>query len=258
MEVITEVVDMSKSTWHGEAAISPGIGLFRGQTGDNRPHRHWAHQISVGLDGNVAFDLDGVEVVAAAIVIKAGVRHRQRKGWVLSVYIDPTALLSPPLLIGFPDTDWRVLESSEVNALLSYFASDLTLQQRLDRIERPDLTLRQDQIGGPKIATLLEFLKREISQGGEVGRDQLAARVNLSPSRFSHWFTEQTGLPLRSYRKWLRLILALQTAVATGNLSHAANQAGFADQAHFSRAVSDAFGITPSQMVGLIKGNSPE
>ncbi|WP_372778201.1 helix-turn-helix domain-containing protein, partial [Litorivivens sp.] len=89
-------------------------------------------------------------------------------------------------------------------------------------------------------------------------RDQLAARVNLSPSRFSHWFTEQTGLPLRSYRKWLRLILALQTAVVTGNLSLAASQAGFADQAHFSRAVGDAFGITASQIVSLIKSNSPE
>ncbi len=258
MEAITEVADTSKAAWHGEAAISPGIGLFRGQTGDNRAHRHWAHQISIGLDGEVAFELDGAEVVATAVAIKAGVLHRQRKGLVLSVYIDPTAQLPPPLLIGFFDADWCLLESSEVNALLSYFSSDLTLQQRLDRIAQPDLTQGQGQIGDPKLASLLEFLKQQISQGDEVSRDQLAARVNLSPSRFSHWFTEQTGLPLRSYRKWLRLILALQTAVVTGNLSLAASQAGFADQAHFSRAVGDAFGITASQIVSLIKSNSPE
>jgi len=79
-----------------------------------------------------------------------------------------------------------------------------------------------------------------------MGRYEMAALVHLSPSRFSHWFVEQTGLPLRSYAKWLRLTQALQHVAKGVRLTEAAHKAGFSDSAHFSWTFRTLLGIDPS------------
>ncbi|MDP2745420.1 MAG: helix-turn-helix domain-containing protein [Pseudomonas sp.] len=75
----------------------------------------------------------------------------------------------------------------------------------------------------------------------------------MSPTRFSHWFVEQTGLPLRSYRKWSRLVVALRFVSIGHNLTAAAYAAGFADAAHFSRSFRALFGLDPSSALGHVK-----
>ena len=80
----------------------------------------------------------------------------------------------------------------------------------------------------------------------------MAALVHLSPTRFSHWFVEQTGLPLRSYAKWLRLTQALQHLAKGGLLTEAAHEAGFSDSAHFSRTFRALLGIDPSSALAEV------
>ena len=82
---------MGAAHWHGEAALAPGIGLFRGHSGDNRAHRHWAHQISLALDGTIEFNVNDIEYCGAGFLIPAGVKHRQLEANVFSVYVDPTS-----------------------------------------------------------------------------------------------------------------------------------------------------------------------
>jgi AraC-like DNA-binding protein len=74
-----------------------------------------------------------------------------------------------------------------------------------------------------------------------------AAIAGLSPSRFQHLFTQAVGVPFRRYRGWQRLRSAIRTAAQGSSLTDAAHAAGFADQAHFSRAFRAAFGAPPSR-----------
>lgn len=60
-------------------------------------------------------------------------------------------------------------------------------------------------------------------------------------------------MPLRSYRKWLRLIFGMESALRGHNLTEAAHEARFADQAHFSRTFSLAFGVSPSEALAHMK-----
>ena len=46
---------------------------------------------------------------------------------------------------------------------------------------------------------------------------QLEQLAHLSPSRFSHWFKTCSGLSLRSYHKWHRLIRVLQAVSGAVN-----------------------------------------
>ena len=74
----------------------------------------------------------------------------------------------------------------------------------------------------------------------------LAKRVHLSPTRFTHLFKEETGVPIRRYRQWQRFKLAVQLISEGNTMSHAASVTGFTDSAHFSRAFRSMFGLKPS------------
>ena len=94
----------------------------------------------------------------------------------------------------------------------------------------------------PRVAdTRLEAVVRELRAcRGETDRRSLAAMVHVSPERFSHWFVEQTGLPLRSYLKWVRLIESLRQLAAGGSLTEAA---------HLSRTFRAMLGSSPANLL---------
>jgi len=76
----------------------------------------------------------------------------------------------------------------------------------------------------------------------------LAQRAHLSPSRFAHLFKQQTGLPVRNYLLWRRLLLALKCIEGGHSFTTAAHEAGFADSAHLSRSFRRVFGAMPTDM----------
>jgi len=84
----------SKQAWAGTAAILPGIGVFKGKAGDNNEHCHWAHQISIGLDGPIKFYSGEQEYCVSGGFIRAGTPHKLAPYSVLSLYLDPTSLIA--------------------------------------------------------------------------------------------------------------------------------------------------------------------
>ena len=77
---------------------------------------------------------------------------------------------------------------------------------------------------------------------------ELAAAVGLSAERLSHLFSEQVGVSMKNYLLWARLRrsrLLMQSGVP---MLQAALEAGFSDQAHFSRTFHRFFGLRPSAL----------
>jgi transcriptional regulator GlxA family with amidase domain len=99
-----------------------------------------------------------------------------------------------------------------------------------------------------RVAKVARELERRADQN--IPAQALADAVGLSASRLEHLFVEHKGAPMRSYRTWLRFRSAA-LAMATGaTLTEAAHMAGFYDHAHFGRAFRQAFGVTPSFVLG--------
>ena len=84
--------------WRGSVAITPGIGAFLGESGDNKPHKHWAHQIAIGLDANVEVISSETRHKEKGLWIPAGVTHQLIMAEVLCIYIDPTHDICKALL----------------------------------------------------------------------------------------------------------------------------------------------------------------
>jgi AraC-like DNA-binding protein len=96
----------------------------------------------------------------------------------------------------------------------------------------------------PRVATASDTLRR--SSNETASAEVIAKAVGLSTSRLEHLFKEQIGTPMRSFRTWCRFSAAA-VALATGcDLTSAAQEAGFYDQAHFTKTFRQWFGVTPS------------
>nr|PJZ94232.1 hypothetical protein CH379_03700 [Leptospira ellisii] len=74
----------------------------------------------------------------------------------------------------------------------------------------------------------------------------LSRKARLSPSRFRHLFREETGITFSGYKLWLKTQKAILSLRNRPELTTAAYEGGFSDQAHFSRIFRRSFGISPS------------
>ncbi|WP_026120867.1 helix-turn-helix domain-containing protein [Nocardiopsis potens] len=83
---------------------------------------------------------------------------------------------------------------------------------------------------------------------GEAGRiGAIAADVGLSPVRLRALVGASVGVPLVRLRSWARLRWAIGR-LADGSAADAAAEAGFADQAHFTRTAGGLLGRTPGSL----------
>jgi len=232
--------------WSGNAAILPGIGIFKGSAGDNQTHCHWAHQLSIGLNDTVKIISGSTTHSAAGIFVRAGTSHRLASDSVLSIYLDPTSILSQRLTADFDSNLEIVKLPAELNRLLLKTFSDLGVVRESTTAYHAALGIKLPQQVDKRLTLVLDALHQSIQQQSHLDRAAMARLAKLSNSRFSHWFRQQTGMPLRSYKKWLQLLHGVEVALNGESLTHAAHKARFSDQAHFTRTFVQAFGISPA------------
>lgn len=94
----------------------------------------------------------------------------------------------------------------------------------------------------PRVATTLRILHAE---DGSPSLAELGRRVGLSPDRLRHLFKRDTGLTLRRYRRWARLVRSLDALQRGHSVTDAAVTARFADAAHLSRVFRESFTFSP-------------
>ena len=103
---------------------------------------------------------------------------------------------------------------------------------------------------GP-ILRAIRFVAREVEHVPRLADAALAAQ--LSPSRLSHLFRAEVGLPFRRFVLWARLKRAAEVAARGASITECALAAGFSDGAHFSRTFRRHFGLSPSAVLSLIE-----
>ena len=127
------------------------------------------------------------------------------------------------------DGEWDV---PAAQALVETFSAASGFQQPFIR-DRRVRALVQQLHEAPAVSTSLR---------------ELAESVGLSESRVAHLFREQVGLPLRSYRVWLRMRVAAALIASGHSATEAAHRSGFSDSAHLSRTCQQMFGLSPSRL----------
>lgn len=238
--------------------LSKGRVLLIGDGLENDEHSHHALQITINLEPNEFTLRQGdSEFVTQGIVIHPNAVHHvvSSDEWRAVLLLDAQTQYSQQIKQRFLSTakaySLSVDDLNFCRTLLHDFraraqsaeTADNAISTIIDRLAGPVHHPEMD----PRIEKALSYIHH--AQGKALTLNQLAEHVCLSESRLSHIFKAEIGIPIQRYLLWYKVV---QTAFNIGRgmtLTDAAEEAGFADSAHFSRTFRAMFGTTPSQII---------
>lgn len=245
------------SRYRGDFVAWPGVCVFLGEGGGApiEPHAHYAIQLVIGVPSGlrVQFGRRGEWQPCAAALVPSRAVHT----------IDVDACDMSAVLFIEPETAQGRALAARLQGGLELLAPDTVadaatrlerawrVEQSYDAVRAVCMQLVQELSGAAsaapsdaRVLAAIDYIRERVNE--TVSLAEVAQAVHLSPERFRHLFVEETGMPLRSYVLWRRLLHVWTLLMAGETLSSAAHGAGFADSAHLSRTARTMFGLPPS------------
>lgn len=232
------------------------MALYVGPVVPSDPHHHYGVELTLSLDGTLdAGVARGAQCDSlGGVLIGSNVQHQHRLHGRRMAQLTVGPLTAPGLALraglgrrsaGFLPIAAIEPFRAELDALAG--SGDVNRARAVARslIEQFSPAFPVSEADDRVLATINRLLG-EFARNGPVA--ELAREAGLSESRLSHLFRRVVGLPVRTYRRWLRLRAGMVLGLAGWGLADAAHEAGFADQADFSRSCREAFGLPPSRI----------
>jgi AraC-like DNA-binding protein len=206
---------------------------------ESSPHSVHGHALFVGLDRDVTITNAAGPLRGRVVLVPAGTVHAVASpGRTIGICYDPER---SPIVAAAP----RVLDRRLLDLALparDHLADPTALTDVARELHR--------YIGAPpraldrRVAAAVEVLRTP----GLDHRRELA-RIPISRAHLRALFARDIGTPIPAYARWRRLLDAL-AAFTGGNATRAAQAAGFADLAHFSRTCRQMLGYSPTTLRG--------
>lgn len=234
-----------RNPWVGTITVGPWWLLYRGAYTATGKHAHHATQIAIATDGRDIQIDDPDTRIGSAFIIPSDIPHTiSSTGQASMLFIDADTPTSRqlcaraggiPLAIAPPPSSVHDLDAGRA------------VVEILDSLHPNGVA---PPPASPGIAAVLARLADDPTAGS---LDAFAAAAGQSTGRFSRRFTDEVGIPLRSYRRWVRVLHAVEALADGSTLTDAAHRAGFADSAHLSLTFRDQFGLAPSDLFSAVR-----
>lgn len=226
-----------------------------------RNHCHYAMELVVGLDSPFIINqTPSKSTRARAVLIRSNTAHciSMGKGLSVSVLIEPQSELGGDLAMAFNRSAHVVLGENATKELIAYFSRYLKHHYDAGEIAS---SLSEIICNGKKesacpqlerIRNILFIINRD-EENSSSDFKRLVETSGLSASRLMHYFKEQTGLTIRKYIKWRRVLRAIKFISQGYKIKDASSKSRFSDAAHFNRTFVSAFGANPSKVFGKLE-----
>lgn len=236
--------------WEGRVRMGLGWGAFVGVAGDNAPHRHHAVQLLLSEQPQPLWTaVSGLQPVCGAVIGPALTHQLGSNGQpVQLLYVEPSSAAGRRLMAGQVD-GLRLLTPEDCTAARRALDASESPLPGLVEVLAPAAEAGTGERVDPAIEAWIAALPPTLPEG--LTAAHCARQLGLSSSRFQHRFRAHTGLPLRPYLRWRRLLDALRAVLQGASLTDAAHAAGFADAAHFTRTCRRHFGLAPRALSGM-------
>lgn len=252
-------------SWRGRLFLGTGQMLYAGPVGPTSMHAHHAVQVVVSLGEPIALRcIDGSTGSCFAALIPPDQPHaiESTSTTVVLLYLDAQPSRVRSLLArrasATGDAFERYVAEGELLSTVAprvlpttWREADAAIADLLDALGVPEIPPAPLH---PAVRSALEVLPALLDEdAARPSLARLARRPGISPSRLSHLFAAQVGIPLRPYVLWLRLQRAAAALAVGQSVTDAAHAAGFADAAHMTRVFRRMFGLVPSDVARSVE-----
>jgi AraC family transcriptional regulator len=207
-------------------------------------HAHNAFQVIIALDGKTKVEIEGTWIENSLFLLKPNTNHRiQLLGNVAMFLVDAEVSRLTSITQGS-------ISSKVIEKLKSCFLNPYETKYALKLFEEvlSELgfgSILNSSVKDDRIQKCLEYI--EVNLNEELNMESLCKVNGLSESSFSHLFSKEVGIPFRRYLLWKRLKKSISIYLdGRKSLTEVSQEMGFSDQAHFSNAFKDVFGIRPT------------
>lgn len=222
----------------------------------NAMHAHHAYQLTLSLGGVFSLHLEDRAIDGPFAVVAPDTLHAfEAQGLVALLFVEPESRAGRSLLLAMQGQSAVAIMAEQVRD------APALIKQAFEHPADPRTALKDtgamiaDRIAGHaprtkepdrRVREIIKWANDNIESALAI--NEAARSVGLSPSRASHLFVEETGLPFRTYVLWLRVKRAVDAHTRGASLTEAAQEAGFADSAHLSRTFKRMFGLPAASL----------
>lgn len=231
--------------WHKDR-----IGILTNQL-DAQIHKHWMQQVFIGIEDKVELTVKEKSIRGRCIVVEKNIPHAfSAKQLTLSLLIDPASAFASFLSTSLSEEGYWICDTDEMEDLAPEFTNlkqPNSITSYRECIKKLDTCLGFSTKNFIRDERILSFLYQlEHCNCDDHTVQKFAKEAALSPSRFSHLFKEEIGLPLKSYLLLHQMQCAFQLLSDGRSVSAAAMQAGFDSPSHFAGTVKRMMGLSAS------------
>ncbi len=215
-------------------------------------HKHWALQLFLSLKENLDICISGKRIRCKGVVVNGNVSHSFSSDSRLhfSIIIGPASDTASQLKKIIKSEDYYIFDNPDIVEAQN-LAYELVHNNELDAYHSLISRLydclginEQVKIYDDRIKELLRYI--ECCNCDVQSISTFADKVALSPSRLSHLFREQTGMPLKSYIQFHQMQKAFLALLNGENITKAAMLANFDTPSHFAAVTKRMMGMPAS------------
>lgn len=218
-------------------------------------HKHWMLQLFFALENDLIINIAGKEIKCICIVVNTDIKHSfsaQNKP-IFSMLIDAIS----PLALGLKETylhskNYHIFDNNRIVEMQgdALFKESITIKSYENFVfslfEAMNIKICSNDGYHERIHKVIEQLK--ICDCLDHAINEIADNIFISPSRLSHHFKEQTGMPLKSYILLHMVKRAYLHLLQNGNITNAALEAGFDSPSHFAATSKKLTGMSASNI----------
>ena len=216
------------------------------------PHKHWTMQLFLSIEKNLEIGVEDNKISCRCIVINRDILHSfsTNGNMYFTMIIEPASSLATQLVERMGGTKYCMFDNQDIeyiqNLLFCLIDSDGLREYREFMIQLYKFlgVKEQAKIYDDRVKDLLYEIERCNCDIHSIA--SFADKVALSPSRLSHLFKEQMGMPLKSYIQFHQMQTAFLALLNGKNITEAAMLSGFDSPSHFATVTKKMMGMPAS------------
>ena len=237
----------------------PYKAIYIGISPDNDVHAHHAVQICIGLDKDISVQDYKAQSIhtGQCIVIFEDVPHKvlAQDNQIVVIYLEPEDRQNQQFLAALRQArsdgiNTLPLTGKELGSISQHLFSDVdidkvwkTVNKAVGLVYSPALSSRPED---KRVRAVIDIIASQ--RGCAIDMAFLSSKVFLSPSRLTHLFKQEVGIPISRFIVWWRVRAAIEQLSKSATLTEAAHASGFSDLPHMSKTFKQLFGFAPSSL----------